>query len=152
MSTQLSQTTRSNIGTFYFTSDGTITGVPLVVLWEEDDWSRYRNNGGDVLVGEEYQSVDIGGATGKANWPITLKIQGMKDAAWAAMFAQRDVLNATYAATFNLAATTNTGAERQVTFTKLRYLSVKHASAPDYRNRFAARIYRDVEAQLISEE
>lgn len=151
MSSQTSRVTRSRIGATYLTRDGLVTGAPLVVLFETDDWSPLRNNGGDVIAGEEFQQVNIGGASGKKNWPVRLLIRGVWDVVWAALFAQRSTEGATFDASFALAATDAAGAERVLTFSALRWVELTHASAPDYNNRFAARIYRDVRAHLHSE-
>jgi hypothetical protein len=155
LSTQLSQSTPSWIGSggdrIYLTRDGLSTGVPLLVLLDEDHWTPLRSNGAETIGGAEYQEFNIGGASGTANRPVTLKCRGVWDVVYAALVAHR-AAGGLRAAQLTLAATTSAGAQKVLAFTAVRYIAdVTHESAPNYTERFAARIYRDVVVSLYSE-
>lgn len=133
------------------TKDGTSTGIPLVVLFKTDDWSPYRVNESEVAGGAEVQTYDVGDDSHTLNWPVEFEIPVCPDVVWAALFAQRNQLHAVVAGSFTFKATGSGGTERSQAFTSLRWISLSHDSAPDAVNRFAARMYRRVQARLISE-
>lgn len=90
----------------------------------------------------------MGGASGKENWPVTLTFPWMTDVLYAALLAQRVQSATTFTGTLITEATDGAGAQKSVTFTKLRWLDLTYETEAD----FATRTYQGVTATLQSEE